>query len=268
MKIFGHLFCTNCPAATRGLHAQVGNPQRALHRTLRDRDVLDVCKVDSHLADRCNSFANAQAAIRDHVPPLFKIQTQHGESEKIANDKQPDNQRRDEKQHASPAFAFFGQVENKNHARNHNGYEHDKQCKSGFETPEKKQVAVIVWRGAKYPRAGFVAGRWLWVVRDAQEPLGDLAEGAIHEGDCQVPGVEAEWQIGIPTAPAFASTRRECRTAMLLRPFRLAVVRPEKVLRGGQELSEPIPRSVQQPLHASDNLSCVYRGNREWLRIL
>lgn len=106
-------------AATSGVHAQVGEAEGALNRSLRDGDVLDVGEGDGHFPNDHDAFANAQAAVGDDVPPLLEIQPnqRQGEEAQCNHDGERDTGNQEQQESGWVALA-------RRHERAHDGPDH------------------------------------------------------------------------------------------------------------------------------------------------
>ena len=63
-------------AATGRLHADIGQSQETLKRSLADGDLLQIGKTHRQFAHRPHAGPETEASIRDHVPALFVIEAQ------------------------------------------------------------------------------------------------------------------------------------------------------------------------------------------------
>src|SRR6267378_6285369 len=86
-----------------GIHAQIEDSKKALHRPLRNRNVLDVGEIDCHFADRHDAFADAQTAVGSDVPALFEVQAHDRKMKKSGQEVQKEDNADNEKKPKEPA---------------------------------------------------------------------------------------------------------------------------------------------------------------------
>jgi hypothetical protein len=144
-------------------------------------NVLNVGEGDGHFLHDHDAFAHAQAAVSDDIPALLEIEPDEREGEETKRNQERESQTRNEEQQKA-GFVPMPRGFDRSHDGTNHHQGNDDEREQALQDPEEQQVFVIGRRGAEQARAGFVAGRWLGVARNAQQSLGELAEGIIHGG--------------------------------------------------------------------------------------